>query len=228
MAYKVNSIYNNENVIFSFESYDDLIEQIKQKYANMYISNIIYAGRDILKNPINDYLLNNHKIHIITVLKYTCEQFIDFLLDDNSYIKNICKYKPIATLSSGYPLNAFIYNWNNYNNDEKKYIIDKISNNLTKNNNDIIDFDIYIGNGIFNLFYSPKYIKLLADSSNKTVNELLELASNIVLDDDKENMDLIHIMFGDLYGKSPCPQSLKILSENSMEILTNYLIKING
>ena len=138
-------------------------------------------------------------------------------------IRRLGPKKIVATPKSGSEPVKFVNMWNELNVGDKYWL-----NWLTKT--------IYPGEkgwelGVFvrqpapdagNLiiFYCVEYLNLLAKVSDKTIDELLEIFS-VAQNENKFNLDLIKIGFGDIFGNGVSNGPLQTSQGN--EILKKYL-----
>jgi len=119
----------------------------------------------------------------------------------HEYISRIGPHKPVATPHSGPEFPYALQIWNALDETDKSLILEKvgITAYITPNENNR-------ANPIF--FYSPKYLQKLAEASDKSIEELLELVAHIQKQNSVED-DIIKIAFGDIYGIGSNPNPIE-------------------
>ena len=119
----------------------------------------------------------------------------------HAYISKIGPHKPVGTPHSGPEFSFALELWNNLNEADKSLILEKldITAHIPPNKNTV-------ANPIF--FYSPKYLQKLAEASDRSIEELLEIVGQVQELDSVEE-DIIKIAFGDVYGLGPNPNPIK-------------------
>jgi hypothetical protein len=134
-------------------------------------------------------------INIITYPKLdTPEKLTQYILSFNCGIENISPAKPMASLCSGTMPGIVLSNIKKFFSpkDIEKYL----SLLSTEKSGPITTTDNYY------IYYSEKYIKLLAIAAELTVNTLFKKLTMNVHPSDDENMSLIYIAYGDITGLS--------------------------
>jgi hypothetical protein len=235
----INEIYYID-VIIKFNSKDSA--EINYKYSNFedllsYIKKII--GQDSILTSIfiennNQTFLIYHEnmknkenikkitkgsiIYSINVPKLSPIELANLILNEKDGPERISELKPAATLNNGGISNTFRNNWIYYTNKEKDILKYELSKFLK------LDIDIYSRHPHY-LFYSKKYMTLLAEIYGYTLIEALDILT-ITFKHNNKRKDFIYICFGDLYGLGGEPE-VNLKTNNGRLKLNKYFEKIN-
>lgn len=224
----INISYNEgevKQIIIHDESIEQFIETIKNnlKLENKVISIIRHNNKDIqqLKNE-NIKSLSNGIIMVYTLTLIPYIDFHKFLFEKVTYIRNISKYKPCATIEGDD--NGFRQLWAQYTQNQKIIILQNLSKELTEKlgyNMDISYVDNTTSERYIPTFYSKYYIEILSNIFGYTFNKGIDIIANRSVHHKPltEEMDFIYIAYGDI---SNSINKISDLTEHGIEKYKTY------
>jgi hypothetical protein len=196
----------NEVIEYEFNpttTFEDLIKFASNKSESRgeILRTLILYGRQLsekdFRTPDDWKYFTSTTIDIISYPKLdTPEKLAQYILSFKCGVQNISSDKPMASLCSGGMSGIVLLNI------EKYFSHTDIDNYLlllsTEKSGPIVTVKNYY------IYYSEKYIKLLAIAAKLTVNTLLEklISPDVEGKETDENMSLIYIAYGDITGLS--------------------------
>lgn len=196
------------------------------------VKDVIFGGRRVVYSPegFQKEIDNNNLIfHLVTYKNFVTKDMVDYLINDDNaeFIRNICDFKPIATLNSSI---ADPFHLNYINKQEIRNDIPVIEllfsewmneNKLNKTNSSKkFNIKIYMENSPRRtqiLFYDEPRLEILANILEIELDHILWICSSFDSTATDYEKFVIYMTFGDFFGKSPCKIDIVEYCENNPE-----------
>jgi len=201
----------------------DAIENLYVKLNGCLIKNLKYSYKKIMEISDEDFENMKSEYGLPLIINITKIKKVSEFLEDmqkHTDISIISKLKPVATNKSGSEPSNFLYNWNLYNDNQKKMILETMSKFLSDKNGYDIKFNIKSNDKADNImiYYSENYLNKLSKLFD---HESIEKSLDLISVFNKDNLDFIYIAFGDIDITKL--QKLDDLSENGKRIYDEYM-----
>lgn len=229
---KITIIFpRNNREKYCVKTSKDLLKYINDKIGrNYFLHHIFFKNKDIYNSSTNnikvDRLTDGDIIELTIIPNLNPSELVNFIIDANEGVERISKFKPVATFTT---TDYFDFLWSKYTIPEKEELKEKLSERLN------LEIDIYFEDykkkdRNQTLFYSTKYLPILAEVFEFTMAEAFRILTNFnqniarmrkISENTMKEKDFINIAFGDKVGEG-FNNGLP-MTENGIVKLTLYI-----